>query len=688
MLDNPGALAGLAAALLGSTYFLYVKFLRAARVILPNCLDLDHQAVPVKGQPGVWKSALLSDDDGDVLERFYPHIATIHDIFMMGKSESLDGPCVGWRESDTSDYEFYTYGEVHANAKRLAMSLVHEYGLTPGNETNVGIYARNSPQWLFSALACIEQSMVVVPLYDTLGAEAATFIVSQADISVVIVDKVAKAKNLINNAENMVTLKTILVIEADGFDEDDAKYHGIRLETLEHALELGDKYSYTNLLPKPDDTYIICYTSGTTGSPKGVVLTHRNIVANITALLKILFTFHPEMIDTTQVHISYLPLSHMMEQITHWTLLGFGSKIGYYRGNIQGLTDDIKALKPTVFPVVPRLLNRLYDAIQSNVQKQGLIGKLIYNFAYAQKLKQVRRGVASRNTIWDRLVFAKIQEQVGGRVGLMVTGSAPISSTVLETCRVALGAVIAEGYGQTECTALGTFTWLPDPSGGHCGAPAPCTLLKLGDVPDLNYYARDGRGEVRIKGPSVTKGYYKDAERTAELFDDDGFLQTGDIAEMLPNGTIRIIDRKKHIFKLAQGEYVAPEKIENVYVRSPVVQQVYVDGDSLERWLIAVVVPQPSALKSWNERNGHDGRDLDETIRDPKVHDYVLGELVAIGKANKLNSIEQVKRVILTNEVFTVENGLLTPTLKAKRPQLRLKFKPQMAKVYADNPNL
>ncbi|PIC40552.1 hypothetical protein B9Z55_011853 [Caenorhabditis nigoni] len=678
----------LAAALIGSSYFLYCKLLKSQKLSLPNGLSVDKQAVEVKGQPGVWKSALMENENDDVLTRFYPEVATIHDVFLKGKKESKGGACVGTRASATSEYDFLSYDEVHDKAQKLSMALIHEFGLKPGNTTNIGIYARNSPQWLISALACIEQSMVVVPLYDTLGAEAASFIVSQAEIEVVIVDNFKKAECLIQNRDKVPTLKHVIVIDSAELVEGMTTFDTIRVESFDNAITLGSQYEFTNNLPKPEDTYIICYTSGTTGTPKGVMLTHENIVANISGFLKILFAFQPSMIDATQVHISYLPLSHMMEQLTHWTLLGFGSKIGYFRGSIQGLTDDIKSLKPTVFPVVPRLLNRLYDAITSKVQQQGFMAKLVYNIAFARKLKQVRAGKVGRDTIWDRLVFRKIQEQIGGKVDLMVTGSAPISSTVLETCRVTLGATIVEGYGQTECTALATFTWMGDPSTGHCGASAPCALVKLGDVPDLNYYAKDGKGEIRIKGPCVTKGYYKDPERTAELFDEEGFLQTGDIGEMLPNGTIRIIDRKKHIFKLAQGEYVAPEKIEQVYIRTPVAQQVYVDGDSLERWLIAVVVPEPDVIMEWNEKQGVGSRTIEEICQDEKAKEFVLSELHAIGKANKLNSIEQVKKVILTSDAFTVENGLLTPTLKAKRPQLRLKYKDGMAKVYKQFPNL
>ncbi|CAI5444018.1 unnamed protein product [Caenorhabditis angaria] len=694
--QNPGALAGLAAAILGSTYFLYCKLLRSTKLRLAGGYSIDQQALPVEDQPGVWKSALMDGKD-DVIHTFYPDVQTLHDTFLRGVKESGgNGDCVGFRSSADVDYEFLSYDRVLEDSRHLSMALVHEFGLKPGNTTNIAIYARNSPQWLISALGSMKQSIVVVPLYDTLGPEAATFIISQAEISVVIVDKSEKAKSLIKNCENVPSLKTIIVIEAENFEEDDielAKYNGINLLNFKQVLQIGKEHlvreKYTELLPKPDDVYIICYTSGTTGTPKGVMLTHANIVANISGFLKILSTFMPEFMRGRQSHISYLPLSHMMEQLTHWTLLGFGAKIGYFRGNIQGLTDDIKSLKPTVFPVVPRLLNRLYDAVTSKVAQQGFISKLVFNFAFSQKLALVKSGKISRETIWDRFVFKKIQEQVGGKVDLMVTGSAPISSQVLETCRVTLGATIVEGYGQTECTALGTFTWMGDPSTGHCGGPAPCTLMKLGDVPDLNYFAKDGKGEIRIKGPSVTKGYYKDAERTAELFDEAGFLMTGDIGEMLPNGTIRIIDRKKHIFKLAQGEYVAPEKIENVYVRTSVVQQVYVDGDSLQRWLIAVVVPEPSVLLEWNSKHGGNlERSIQEICQDEKAQEFVIQELNSYGKANKLNSIEQVKKVILESDPFTVENGLLTPTLKAKRPQLRLKYKDEMNKIYAKFPNL
>jgi len=282
----------------------------------------------------------------------------------------------------------------------------------------------------------------------------------------------------------------------------------------------------------------------------------------------------------------------------------------------------------------------------------------------------------------DKLVFNKIQEQFGGHVRFTITGSAPISPQILEFIRVTLGGHVMEGYGQTENSAMATATWPGDYVGGNCGGPAVCTLLKLADVPDMGYSASENKGEVMLKGPHITKGYYKDPEKTSELFDEEGYLHTGDIGQILPNGTLRIIDRKKNILKLAQGEYVAPEKIENIYTNSSYVQQIYVDGDSLERFLIAVVVPEPAPLEKWYKTKFGKEAELEKICEQPEVKELVLKDIQKLGKENKLNSIEQVQAIYLEPNPFTIDNGLLTPTLKSKRPQLHQKYKAIMSEIY------
>ncbi|KAK0395254.1 hypothetical protein QR680_001186 [Steinernema hermaphroditum] len=682
-----GTVGTVAVTVVGVVIYYISQMSERKKLQPPPGVSVEKQAVEIKGQKGVYKSGLLADSEENVIEKFWPEVSTLYEAFQRGLDISNNGPCLGYRTGEDQPYTFINYVDVHRMAREIGAALIGKFGLKAGNETHVGLYSKNCPEWFITALGCIQHSIVVVPLYDTLGAESASFIVRQTDISVIIVDNVEKIKKLASSKTDHPTLRHIIVIDNKGIDDEireKAKEAGIEITSFKDALLEGRLSPQKFTPPKADDTYLICYTSGTTGNPKGVVLSHRNLIANLAGFFRMLDSFKSfGAFETSDCLISYLPLSHMFEQMCHWASMSSGSSIGYFRGSVQGLTSDLKELKPTIFPVVPRLLNRMYDGIQAKLRKSSTLKRMLFERAYKAKVEQLKTGIVQNNTFWDKLVFKPIRELTGGRVRYMAVGSAPISAEVLETCRVALGATILEGYGQTECTAIATMTWPSEFTAGHCGAPAPCTTMKLGDVPELNYFASEGKGEIRIKGPAVTSGYYKDPEKTADLFDEDGFLCTGDIGEMRPNGTIRVIDRKKHIFKLAQGEYVAPEKIENVYVRTGSVQQVYVDGDSLERSLVAIVVPEFHEIKKWYKANiSEEEISNQELCLNKQVVAYVLDEMRAIGKANKLNSIEQVQSVYLESEPFSVENGLLTPTMKAKRPQLRLKYKETMAALY------
>ncbi|NXL93990.1 ACSL6 ligase, partial [Alectura lathami] len=248
--------------------------------------------------------------------------------------------------------------------------------------------------------------------------------------------------------------------------------------------------------------------------------------------------------------------------------------------------------------------------------------------------------------------------------------------------RVPVPLQVYEGYGQTECTAGCTFTTPGDWTSGHVGAPLPCNLIRLKDVEELNYFASKGEGEICVKGPNVFKGYLKDEEKTTEALDPEGWLHTGDIGKWLPNGTLRIIDRKKHIFKLAQGEYIAPEKIENIYIRSDPVAQVYVHGDSLQAFLVGIVVPDSEVMPGWAKKRGFDGT-YAELCKNKELQRAIMEDMVRLGKESGLHSFEQVKAIHIHSDMFSVQNGLLTPTLKAKRPELRDYFKKQIEELYS-----
>uniref|UniRef100_A0A8C7NI48 Arachidonate--CoA ligase n=1 Tax=Oncorhynchus mykiss TaxID=8022 RepID=A0A8C7NI48_ONCMY len=356
-----------------------------------------------------------------------------------------------------------------------------------------------------------------------------------------------------------------------------------------------------------------------------------------------------------------------------------GARVGFYQGDISLLMDDIKTLKPTFFPVVPRLLNRIYDKVSSVTSP---LRRAVLHYAVKRKQAELSSGVVRNNSLWDRLVFNRIQANLGGNLRFILTASAPISPTVLSFLRATLGCLIFEGYGQTECTAGCTFSMPGDWSAGHVGAPLPCAMVKLVDIPDMNYYAKNGEGEICIRGHSVFRGYLKDEEKTAEALDSDGWLHSGDVGQWLLNGTLRIIDRKKHIFKLSQGEYIAPERIENVYMRCVPVLQVFVHGDSLKSHLIGIVVPDPEVFIDWVKERGIIGS-YKELCQHPDVKKAVLEDMTAVGKEAGLKSFEQLKDLHLHPEMFTVSNGLLTPTLKSRRVDIRRVFQEQITNMYS-----
>ncbi|XP_028991187.1 long-chain-fatty-acid--CoA ligase 5 [Betta splendens] len=639
-------------------------------------IDLQRQSLGIKD--GARKTALL-EDNNNLISYYYDNAKTIYELFQRGLKVSGNGPCLGYRKPGRP-YQWLKYKQVSDRAEHLGSGLLHK-GLKPNPDTLIGIFAQNRPEWIISEMACYTYSMVAVPLYDTLGAEALVFIIDQAELSTVICDNQSKAETLLQNREKGQTpvLKTIVVM--DPYEPELVERGtkcGVEVVSMKDVEALGKNHLQNPVPPKPEDLSIVCFTSGTTGNPKGAMLTHENIVSDAAGVVR---HFETTIVLTTDdISISFLPLAHMFERVVQTVVYGAGARVGFFQGDIRLLPDDMKALQPTIFPVVPRLLNRVYDKVQSGASSP--FKKWLLNFAVEQKCAEVKKGIIRKNSIWDKLVFHKVQESLGGRVRVMVTGAAPISPTVLGFLRAALGCQIFEAYGQTESTAGCTFTMPGDATSGHVGVPLPCNFVKLVDVEEMNYFASNGEGEVCIMGKNVFKGYLKDPEKTAEALDKDGWLHTGDIGKWLPSGVLKIIDRKKNIFKLAQGEYIAPEKIENVYVHSGPVAQVFVHGDSLQSCLVAVVVPDPEVLPSLAKTLGCRGS-VEELCKNTEIKRAILADMTKLGKDAGLKSFEQVKELHLHPELFTIENGLLTPTLKAKRAELKALFQPQIDALYA-----
>uniref|UniRef100_A0A8C1G7F1 Arachidonate--CoA ligase n=1 Tax=Cyprinus carpio TaxID=7962 RepID=A0A8C1G7F1_CYPCA len=659
-------LMGMGAFAAITTYWLATR----PKALKPPC-DLSMQSVEVQVSGSEYARRSILQDSDTYMTYYYKDAQTMYEFFLRGLRVSNNGPCLGSRKPG-KPYNWLSYKEVADRAEFAGSALLHR-GHSQTGDKYIGIFAQNRPEWTISELACYTYSLVAVPLYDTLGTEAISYIIDKATISTVICDIADKARLILDCVSGQKhSITTIVIME--NFDSEliaQAKQKGIEILSLKE-LECSNLENKINLF----------FFFFSTGNPKGAMITHGNVVSNCSAFIKVteVGLLKPSPQD---VLISFLPLAHMFERVVEGVLLVHGARIGYFQGDIRLLMDDLKTLKPTIFPVVPRLLNRMFDKIFG--QANTPLKRWLLDFATSRKEAELKSGVVRKDSMWDKLIFSKVQASLGGRVRLMITGAAPVSPTVLTFLRAALGCQFYEGYGQTECTAGCTMSLPGDWTAGHVGAPLPCNFVKLVDVAEMNYFAANGEGEVcqhPICGSNVFQGYLKDQEQTSEAIDKDGWLHTGDVGKWLPNGTLKIIDRKKHIFKLAQGEYIAPEKIENIYIRSDPVAQVFVHGDSLQACLVGIVVPDPDFLPGWAKKRGIEGS-YTEMCKSKELKNAILEDIIRLGKEAGLKSFEQVRDIALHMEMFSVQNGLLTPTLKAKRAELRNHFKQQTDQLYA-----
>lgn len=643
------------------------------------------QSVPLESDPNVRRSPRVKDENhlfGTLKEGVY----TIHDMFMCGYNINHDAQCVGWRPSLTEPYKWVTYGEVYHMACRVGSGLIAK-GAKPDPAQFIGIYARNSVPWVAFDRACAAYSMVSVPLYDSLGPEALTHIVKQCELTIILVDSNANAAKLMKDAKDGKTsCLRLLVLVEEANDEVKTLCADTSIETItyEQLQELGDKHLQEFVPPSPEDLYTISYTSGTTGTPKGAMHSHKNGVAVISAYIVNAADYFAEL-TPADVLFSYLPLAHVFERYFESGVLMHGGKIGFFSGDPKKLLDDAAALRPTIFPMVPRVLNRIYNKIDSAVAAEPWYKRGIFNFCLRRKIASLKSGVVVNDSFWDKIAFRKFQDAVGGRVKFTLCAAAPISPEVLNKVRCVFGIPIVEGYGQTESTSGFTTTIYGDYRGGNVGSILPNMIVKLVDVPEKEYYAKDNKGEVCCKGLSVFQGYYRNEDKTKETIDEEGWLHTGDIGEWLPDGSLKIIDRRKNIFKLSQGEYIAPEKIEQVYQMCGIIAQVYVHGHSLKSSIVGIVIPAEENISAWCREHGInvEGKSFQDICRMDEVSRALLHQMNAEGRLHGLKSFELVRKIYVSSELFTVENDLLTPTLKSRRARIEKHYEDKLEEMYS-----
>lgn len=641
---------------------------------------VNKQSVPVEGQNHVRANPMMKP--GQVLEYLEADNRTLHSNFLKGLERSEGGPCLGWRPGPEEPYSWITYQEVLDRAQHLGSGLIKE-GAKTNPEQFIGIFSQNRVEWKIAEQACNSFSMAIVPLYDTLGPESIEHILTLCEIKILVVDNDKKSEKIIAGiSEGRYTLDLLITMEKPNEKVSAAAAGaGLKLMTFEDVEASGKENIQEFVPPKADDLHTICFTSGTTGLPKGAMLTHGNIIANLAGVYGAGQDSYLRM-DKDDVHISYLPLAHVFERLVSAIIYQVGGSVGFFQGDIKKLIGDAQVLRPTVFPMVPRLINKLYDKIHGNVAGSFLKSWLLEK-AKASKLAKLKNGIVTKATFWDSIIFKKAQALIGGRARVMVTGAAPCSKEVLNFARVAFGVNFSEGYGQTEATAAISVSVPGDFFTGSVGAPALCNIIKLVDVPEKDYYAKDGKGEICAKGANIFLGYYKNEEKTKEALDEDGWLHTGDIGELLENGSLKIIDRKKNIFKLSQGEYIAPEKIEGIMVQSAAAAQVFIHGLSIKSSVVGIVIPDVDTLKGWCAGKGVQG-EYEDLCKNKDVEKLIFDDIIEIGRKRGLKTFELPKKIRLSDELFTVEAGLMTPTFKSRRPQIAKRYNAEIEEMYSD----
>lgn len=524
----------------------------------------------------------------------------------------------------------------------------------------------------------MSQGMYTVSIYDTLGPDTTEYIINHAELPCV-ATSLNHIAALLKLKPRLPTLKLIMCLdpldagERPGESKADllnaiAADLGVRIFYLKDVEALGEQNPRAYNPPTPDDIITINYTSGTTGNPKGVVLTHRNAMGATSSSMTITNQ------TGNDVMCSFLPLAHIFERVGEHAALWGGCAIGYFHGNIQELVDDLKLLRPTVFSGVPRLYNRFGGAVKAaTVQAPGVRGALSRHVVSTKLAALQGPNPTTQHFFYDRIWSKKAAAALGlDRTKTMVTGSAPIDPSLQDFLRVVCANDFVQGYGLTETYAASVAQLSGDHSSGNCGAATPSTEFCLESVPDMEYLVTDTprpRGEILLRGPTRFREYFRNPEETAKTIDEDGWFHTGDIGEIDELGRLRIIDRRKNVLKLAQGEYISPERIENVYLAScNWLATAYVHGDSHQACLVGLFGIQPDQFATFAGKvlgktiGQNDLAALKEAAENPKVRAAALKELDKAGKKAKFNSYEKVKAIRLLIDPFTIENELLTPT--------------------------
>ncbi|EAR85931.2 AMP-binding enzyme family protein (macronuclear) [Tetrahymena thermophila SB210] len=643
-----------------------------------------------------------------LLYKPHPNINNLQDVITFRLKQNGLSEFVGKKNHKTGIYEYESFNKIFNQAVCLGSIIENMSFLKITDEQKkfrfysnlnqnfngviklIGLYCKNRLEWTICDMANALYGYTMVPIQESLGFDSVSYILAHSGLTTCICS--TQSVEILIQKDQFQNLKNIILLD----DDHDLKIkevledRGIKIYQFQHLIEQGkiNKVPLPKNLPT-DTIFSLCYTSGTTGNPKAAMITHRNMIATIKNQQH--FIFQQNESDT---HISYLPLQHIYERFRSITCWYTGTKIAYSSGNILKLKEDIADIQPTFLVFVPRLMNKYFSEINQIIKDLPKEEQSQICRAIEEKLSNLKdeQKYTFKHSLYDEPFFSKFRDIFGGKIKNISSGSAPISQEVIDFLKVVLCCNVSQGYGLTESCGMATSQISGVQIENQVGGVTVSNELKLVDVPEMGYFTTDKnqrgiatpRGEICLRGHNIFAGYFKDDQKTEETFDQENWLHTGDIGVILPNGALRIIDRKKNLFKLQQGEYISPEKVENIYIRVRGVQEVFIYGDPFQRYCVAIIVPNPEELiKIANQLNIKE-TNLQNLCQNQLVNSFYLENLQQFGRKEGLISYEQAKKIYLEPVSFA-QHGCLTQSMKLQRHIAKKVFQKVLDNLYSSD---
>ena len=621
----------------------------------------------------------------------HPNILTPIDAVEHFTKDDPTFPFLGERSflpnGERGEYEWLSYSEVLSISQSLARSL-KSLGLQKGDV--IGFFSKRRLEWHYLFIACGYIGVKIVTLYESLTVESIKLIAQNAEIKRMFVsdeklDVITKAIDcpitLIEDIhkDKIFGEKTKCVAEEIHYESNE--------KGLYELIDDGRKMKTELEKVKPDDVAILVYTSGTTGSPKGVALTYRNLAASSSSLwMRIplgLIQQYPRR-SKKLVSLSFLPLGHVFAIVMEFVLYRVGGSIGFMSSTHLKIVEDISVLKPVVFAAVPRVLQIIYNGINNIVAQKPKALQIAFNAAMKMKEQIVKYNPSAIIPTFDDLFFGEVRRRFGGNLRIIICAGAPLSLDIGKFFRLVVCDAFLIGYGMTETTGMGTSSTFEDGLDlDQAGTPYVSSMIKVKCVPEMGYCTHNKYpcGEVMIKTTAGFKGYHKDPN---PALDSEGFITTNDIVHIREDKRIKIIARKNSVFKLSQGEYVSSEKIESMMTQCKYVQDIFVYGNSLKNYLIAVIVPNFQSIELWLKQNGKGEMSKEDICKNDEIKEVVLKEVGIVANQTGLKGFEKPKKLILHHIPFDTTRDLITPSMKLKRKNLYEYFKEDIEALLKD----